>query len=440
MKITVDSGKTLLVDGPASVTLVSGAAEVFGYALRQTGKVVIRDGKRMPFAVKEKATFDVSLGENANVEEVDRDTIPPSWDEAYKELATLEKRPSIALVLGNVDSGKTSFCTYLTNKLINSGCKVAILDGDLGQSDIGPPCTIAYAIISKPVTDLFNLEAANACFVGVTSPSRALEKVVEGISSLKEEILKRNPDYIVVNTDGWVEDVDAINYKLQIIDKVNPDIIFCIKQNETLTPLYMAIKNFKTFMVESPQTIKQRNREKRRSLRELGYIKYLKGAKVQSIPISWVKIESDEGELKSLNKTFGMTRRERDICDLLGVKPLHIAELKDKIYVVIGRGRWIDPEKVRNTEETVGKKVVVVWKGDEEGLLTALYDGEGKFLGIGVLREIDYIRKALKIFTPVSSSVSKVAIGKVKLDKNLREVPILQEETKTFPGANLTPS
>ncbi|MEM2440126.1 MAG: Clp1/GlmU family protein, partial [Candidatus Bathyarchaeia archaeon] len=428
--VTVDAGKTLLVDGPASVTLVSGGAEVFGYSLRQMGKVVIRDGKRMPFAVKEKATFDISLGENANVEEVEGNTIPPSWEEAYKELAALEKRPLTALVLGNVDSGKTSFCTYLTNRLIKDGWKVAILDGDLGQSDIGPPCTVAYAVVSKPVTDLFNLEAANAYFVGVTSPSRALEKVIHGVTSLKEEILKHNPDYIVVNTDGWVEGADAINYKLQMVEKVSPDIVFCIQQNETLTPLFEALKNFKTFMVESPQTIRQRSREKRRSLRELGYIKYLKSAKVQSIPISWVKIESDE--LVGLNKPFGMAKREREICDLLGMKPLHIAELKDKIYVVIGRGRWIDPEKIRNTEETLGKKIVVAWKGDEEGLLIALYSGEGKFLGIGVLREIDYIRKVLKIFTSVSSGVATVAIGKVRLDRNLREVPVLQE-AKTLP-------
>jgi len=60
MNVTVEVGKTFLVDGPASVTLVSGKTEVFGYDLKAMGKVVIRDGKRMPFAVKEKATFEVS--------------------------------------------------------------------------------------------------------------------------------------------------------------------------------------------------------------------------------------------------------------------------------------------------------------------------------------------------------------------------------------------
>ena len=430
MNVTVEAGKTFLVDGPASVTLVSGNAEVFGYNLKTMGKVVIRDGKRMPFAVKEKATFEVSLGENANIEEVEGNTIPPSWEEACKELAALQTKPALVLVLGTVDSGKTSFCTYLTNKLLSNGQKVAVLDGDLGQSDIGPPCTIAYAIVSKPVTDLFNLEAENAYFVGVTSPSKAVEKVIEGLVSLKEEILKRSPDYVVVNTDGWVEGEEAVNYKVKLVEKIGPDIVFCIQQNEMFKPLLTALQNFKTVIIDSPQTIKQRSREKRRSLRELGYIKYLKNAKVQSIPISWLKIESDE--LIGLNKAFGMDKREREICDLLGMKPIHIAEMKEKIYIVVGRGRWVNPEKIRATEEATGKKVVVMRKGEEEGLLTALYNDEKRFLGIGVLREIDYGRKVMKIFTPVSSGISTVAIGKVRLDKNLREITPVQEEVKAL--------
>jgi polynucleotide 5'-hydroxyl-kinase GRC3/NOL9 len=429
LKIIVEAGKTLLIDGPASVTLVSGRVEVFGYNLRQMDKVLIRDGKRMPFVVTGTATFDISLGENANVEEVEGSTIPLSWERAYEELAAFKKRPTVTLVLGNVDSGKTSFCTYLTNKLLSSGYKVTVLDGDLGQSDIGPPCTVAYAVVSKPLTDLFTLKPANAYFVGVTSPNKALEKVIHGIVTLKEEALKHGPDYLIVNTDGWVEGEEAVNYKLQLIEKISPDIIFCLQQNEILTPLVKAIKNFKTITIESPKTIKQRNREKRKSLRELGYIKYLKGAKVQSIPISWVKIEGEKF-FSGLNKIMGQTKREKEICELLGIKPLFIVELKDEIHIVVGRGRQINPENVKKTEEVLGKKVKIIWKGDEEGFLTALYDSENRFLGIGVLREIDYIRKVLKIYTPISTGIAMIIFGKIRLDRNLRETQTVQEETK----------
>ena len=421
MDITVEREKTLLVDGPASVTLISGKVEVFGSTVKTMGKVVIRDGKRMPFTVLETATFAVSLGENACVEEVYGSTIPSSWNKAYEELLAVQSKPVTALVLGAADSGKTSFCTYLVNRLLGEGRKIAILDGDLGQSDIGPPCTVAYAFVSKPITDLFNLEADNAFFVGVTSPSKAVDKVVEGLILLKEEIFRSDPDFVVVNTDGWVEGEDAVKYKVQLIEKINPDVIFCVQQGEKMTPLLNMLKDFRGLVIDSPPTIKQRSREKRRSLRELGYIKYLKNARVQSIPLGWLKIEN--GEYAGLSRNFGDPKREKEICELLGIKPLHIAELKDKIYIVADGESWINPEKLRKAEEFAGKRVAVAFRGDEEGLLTALYNDEKKFLGIGILREINYRKKVMKIYTPASSGISKVIIGKVRLDRSLKEIP-----------------
>jgi polynucleotide 5'-hydroxyl-kinase GRC3/NOL9 len=427
MNQTVEKGKTLLVDGPASVTVISGFAEVFGSIIGAKSKVVIREGKRLPFTVKETATFEVSLGEIASVEEVDGSTIPPSWTKAYEELLNFQTKPTVAMVVGNVDSGKTSFCTYLINRLLREKQKaVAILDGDLGQSDIGPPCTVAYTFVTKPITDLFSLQAKNAFFVGVTSPSMAISRVIDGLTSLKKEILGDNPDFIVINTDGWVEGKDAVTYKVQLAEELAPDIIFCIQQGDELAPVLSALEKFRRIAVESPSAIKQRSREKRRSLRELGYIKYLKNAKVQSFPISWLKIE--ENELFSIGLTHRSTRQAEKVYELLGMKPLHFAELKDKICIVIGRSRWISKGTINKLEESVGKKVVVIRKGEEEDLLVALYNADKKFLGIGVLREVDYARKTLKIFTPVSGEISTVAIGRVKLDKNLKEIPAFIEE------------
>jgi polynucleotide 5'-hydroxyl-kinase GRC3/NOL9 len=387
MNKTVESGKTLLVDGPASVAVVSGKVEVFGSMLENTSKVVIREGKRLPFVVEEKAILDILLGENASVEEVDGNTIPPSWNNAYEELMNLQTKPVTALVLGTVDSGKTSFCTYLTNKLTNEKLKVAILDGDLGQSDIGPPCTVAYAFVTKPITDLFNLEAKNAFFVGVTSPSKAVNKVMEGLELLKKEIFSENPDFIVVNSDGWVENGEAVNYKVKLVEKLNPDIIFCMQRKDELAPILNALEKFRKVIVDSPPAIRQRSREKRKSLRELGYTKYLKNAKVQSVPLNWLKIE--ENELAGLDKHCLNTKLEN----------------------------------VRRVEEFAEKEIAVAWKGEEEGLLVALYNSEKRFLGIGILRKIHYERKTMKIYTPVSKDISIIVIGKVKLDKNLREIP-----------------
>lgn len=428
MNRIVENGKTLLIDGPASVEVVSGKVEVFGSTLSNAEKVVIREGKRLPFVVEETATFNISLGENATAEEVEGSTIPSSWSKAQEELLSLQAKPVTAMVLGAVDSGKTSFCTYLINKLLHAKQKVAVLDGDIGQSDIGPPCAIAYAFATKPVADLFNLKAENAFFVGVTSPSKAVDKVIEGLASLEKEILSSSPDFIIVNTDGWVEGEEAASYKVQLVEQLNPNIVFCVQQKEELAPILDALEKFRKAVADSPSAIRHRSREKRKSLRELGYMKYLRNAKVRSLPLNWLKIE--ENELVGIGGNRESTRKAVKIYELLGMKPLHFTELRDKICIVIGKGRWIDADNIRKVEEFTKKNVVIRRKGEEQGLLTALHDAERRFLGIGVLREIDYVRNVMKVYTSVSEEISVVAIGKVKIDKDLREITTFADEDK----------
>ena len=116
----VNSNNTLIVDGPASVWLVSGKVEVFGAQVKEMKRVLIREGKRLPFFVREKAVFDISLGVNAIIDEVaGRSTIPQSWNKPLEAILNAQKKPTIILILGKIDSGKSSYCAYLVNKLVN---------------------------------------------------------------------------------------------------------------------------------------------------------------------------------------------------------------------------------------------------------------------------------------------------------------------------------
>jgi polynucleotide 5'-kinase involved in rRNA processing len=187
---------------------------------------------------------------------------------------------------------------------------------------------------------------------------------------------------------------------------------------------------FKTVAVEYPTALKERGIENRRILRELGYQKYLKNVKVQSIPLNWLKVE--DNALFGLGRGREDNRRARKIYDLLGMKPLHYAEFGGRVIIVIGKKRWIVSENLRKIEEFTKKEIEIVRTGEEEGLITALYGEKGRFLGIGVLQEIDYVRKTLKIMTPATGEISSVAIGKTRLDKHLKEIPSLEEEPIDF--------
>jgi polynucleotide 5'-hydroxyl-kinase GRC3/NOL9 len=363
LKQTIEAGKTLLVNGPASVKVLTGKVEVFGYYVKENQNAIVREGKRLPFFAVEKTEFNVSLGPNAAVEEAETSTIPASWNEPIQAILNLQKKPTIVMIVGKADSGKSSFSTYLVNKLVDGKHKVAVLDGDLGQSDIGPPCTVAYASTAKRITELYELKLVNAYFVGVTSPIQAIMRTVDGLVSLQREILeKADADYVLVNTDGWVEGEDAVEYKLQLINQLKPDLVVGIQSQEELKPLLSSIITVPTRSVESSVAVSERNPEKRTKLRELAYAKYLKDAKVRSLFMSYMEVQE----------------------------------------------RSVIPREA----------------GKEKGLLVGLRNNRKRFLGIGILLEYNRAKRLLKVLTPVHSKPAGITFGRIKLDPELHEVPL----------------
>ena len=417
MKHIVENGKTLLVDGPAAVSLLSGQISILGAPFVVGEKIIIRDGKRMPFGVRKKATFDLMLGEGASLEEIDGGPVPASWENAAKEVLSL-KKPVTAIVIGGVDSGKTSFCTFLINEALKKKCKTGIIDADLGQSDVGPPSTIGCSFVSKPVKDLFDIGAENAYFVGLTSPSGAVRKVIAGLSELKNGVMGADVDFLVVNTDGWIEGKDATKYKIQLTEIVSPSVVVGIRQEDELTPILTALKEVKVLSIDSPQLVRRRNREKRKILRELSYKKYLKQAKVHSFALSWVKVED------SLMGTGNSVAPERveQIKNLLGTRPIYSEETLNTIFIVLRRNQSVTEEQIKKIQERFGKKAKVIREGEEDGLLLGLQDERGKFLGIGILCGVDYKRRVMKVFTPINEDVSTIRFGQVKVDENGREL------------------
>jgi polynucleotide 5'-hydroxyl-kinase GRC3/NOL9 len=417
MKRVVKKGKTLLVDGPASVSLLSGKISVLGAPLRISEKLVVREGKRLPLWVKKRGTLELMLGEGASVNEVDEGTVPSSWEDAAKEILSL-KKPVTVMVVGGMDSGKTSFCTFLANEAVMKNWRTGVIDADLGQSDVGPPSTVGFNFVTGSVKDLFDIDAQDAVFVGSTSPSGAINKVIEELTQLKDRVMEAGVDFLVINTDGWVEGEEAAAYKIRLAVKVSPSAVVGMQRGNELTPILDALQGVKVFVIGSPQLIQPRSREKRKLLRELSYKKYLKGAKMQSFSISWINVKD------SLFGAGGPLPRKRleILMNLLGTRPIYSEETVTAILVVLSKSKAVTEEQIKDVEEYFGKRVKVIREGDEEGLLVGLKDEEDTFLGIGILHEVDYKRRVLKVYTPVSEKVSMMCFGQIKLDKNCREV------------------
>jgi polynucleotide 5'-hydroxyl-kinase GRC3/NOL9 len=411
------ANKTLLVNGPASVHLLSGEAEILGASLSVGEPIIVRDGKRTPFYVKKDASFNVMPDNENMVEEVEGDTVPASWHKIAEENLSREK-PVVVMIMGEADSGKTSLCTFLANRALREKWTVAVIDADLGQSDLGPPTTVGLAYINKPVRDMFYVKANRIYFVGSTSPGGLEECVVQCILEFRNRAFREKKELLVINTDGWVEGEEAVRYKAMLTEAISPNTVVAIKQGEELEPILQSLNEKQISTVETSSAIIKRDREKRKALRELGYKKYLKNAKVESFPLGWVKIEG----IHSSSSLFLTNGRIRRIEEVLGIHPVFCEETVEAIWVVLKRSQTLDFESMRRAEEVFKKKVKVNWKGDEKGLIVGLHDEESRFLGLGVICDIDYRRKVLKVSTPVSQKTSIIRVGHVRLDDKCREV------------------
>jgi len=362
-KILVEADKTLIVNGPSSVRVISGKVEVFSNIIKEKQQVIVREGKRQPFHVLENAEFHVSLGANATVQEEETSTIPASWNDALQAVTAIQNKPAVVMVVGKSDSGKSSFSTYIVNNLVNGKTKIAILDSDLEQSDIGPPCTIAYNYVTKRVTELCELEMSNAFFVGVTSPTQAVDRSIEGLTTMYIEIMQKNAvDYVIINTDGGVEGESAVNYKLQLVNQFKPDLVVGIQSQEELLPLFSGITTVPTCCIKSSSSANGCSSEKRVKLRELNYAKHLKDAKIRSLFASYMEIQE--------------------------------------------------------------KNVLPKESGKEKGILVGLRNSKKHFLGIGIMLEYNRTRQTMKVLTSVSIKPASITIGRIRLDPELREMPL----------------
>lgn len=426
MRQKIERGKTLLVDGPARVTICSGTIRAFGAQMGAKEHILVRLGKRIPLEAIEESEVEILLGEKASYEIIDGSSIPPSWEEIAKKILSSGSNNIEVVVLGATDSGKSSFSTYLANVALNGGRKVALIDGDLGQSDIGPPGTLGLSMLKRPIIDPSNLQPDDAVFIGITSPQSVVGRVISGLVRLKEKALRMGSELIIVNTDGWVEGEDAINYKRQLIKALSPTFTVIMHGREESQSLLKSLKedNANILLAESPEKIKKRDRETRKAIRETLYRRYLRNAKIYSIPLGWIKID---GNLAIRGRPDQNQKKMFE--EILDGKVVYCESLQDHIVLVLKSKALLSDEEKNRISAELNKPAKIIFEGSEKGLIASLEDDEERFLGIGIIHCIDYERGVIKVYADSEKCFSRLHIGQIRLNERGNEIEIVGDDS-----------
>jgi len=186
------------------------------------------------------------------------------------------------MVVGAPDTGKSTFARYLFERLREEGLSVAFLDGDPGQSTLGPPTTLTLAIAQAgerrfpPAGQLWRR------FLGSVSPSGHMLPLLVGAARLIQMGIERGADVIVYDTCGLIDPQQGgMALKLAKIDLLQPQVVYALQVNEELEPLLQPLRRSQcTRIVDlaSSPDVKQRLQAVRQAYRAERFASYFKRA------------------------------------------------------------------------------------------------------------------------------------------------------------------
>jgi polynucleotide 5'-hydroxyl-kinase GRC3/NOL9 len=148
----------------------------------------------------------------------------------------------VTLILGTSDTGKTSLTARLASALAARGERVAVVDADVGQSEIGPPTTVGLGRVTGTLSRLADAEVLALEFVGDTSPVRYIRETADATGRLVRRALEAGFDRVLVDTGGLVEGPLGLALKRAKVRAADPDLVLVLQRRDESEPIARAIE------------------------------------------------------------------------------------------------------------------------------------------------------------------------------------------------------
>ena len=279
-------------------------------------------------------------------------------DEAVAQAAS---RRGVVMLLGGLDSGKTSLARRIAAAGLEQGVTVGLLDADVGQSTVGPPTTVGLRLCHTPqdLEPASLSEADHVAFVGSTSPQGHLLPLVAGSRLLLDRGRVEGADLVVVDTTGLVSGVYGQILKFHKTALLQPELVIGLARGEELEPV-------------------------------LGVIRRFFAAEVLTLPIH-ANVVPTSVEQRALNREEAMRAYFAEPLQRWRVKPTVFMPALPDLFELAALDR----------------------------VVVGLSDGKGACLGVGYLEHLPE-EGALRLVSPVPEAPKALILGSVRLEDGFR--------------------
>ncbi|MDO8586779.1 MAG: Clp1/GlmU family protein [Armatimonadota bacterium] len=321
-------------------------------------------------------------------------TPSPEWQACIQSIV---QNPGLVVVIGSSDTGKTTFCAQLINAAVEAELKCALVDADIGQSEIGPPGVIGLGEANSPVERPSDIPIRRMYFAGTTSPVGNMLPSVVGAKKMADEAKTLGARLIVVDTTGFVRGVLARKLKTHKVHLLAPDHIVAIQRGHEIDSILGAFGKLEKCAVHNlkvSELARLKSPEMRASRRRVRFLKHFESAEEHVIRLDDVACWGTW-----LNTGRALTwQRVRRIEQILRIRILHAEATGQGYYVVVER--MPQAENLADLRERVRARDVTVVPGSAfTYAYVGLADGRARLLDVGIVHAIDFRQRHVTVLT-----------------------------------------
>ncbi|HCC33422.1 MAG TPA: hypothetical protein DEQ28_05895 [Clostridiales bacterium] len=341
-----------------------------------------------------------------------------AWNEAAELLAA---RPGLAMLLGASDTGKSSLAALFANHLVGAGIKVAVVDADIGQSDIGPPGVVGMGLLVEPIRRLADIPLRDAYFVGSNSPEGHSLSLLVGCAEMVARARSLGAEAIILDTTGLVQGRGARVLSHFSRDLLRPNFVVGLEREGELEHLLRpmaGLAGLSVLRLKASPRAQLRSREQRKSARERAFRSHLAGARTLELSLDQVSV---------LRTIYGTGRRldageYPGLSERLGCPVLHAEWIPEGLYLVLDGS--FEQGRMDRLKEQEGVEQILTSRTDRlRDLLVGLAGPEQDWLGIGILLGIDFGSRTAQIHTAADEArIRSVHVGILRVSTSGEEM------------------
>ena len=335
--------------------------------------------------------------------------------------ARIDAEGGLAFLLGASDSGKTTLARWLVRTLTAAGRRVALVDGDIGQSTVGPPATAGLAFAAPAQNDPV-LAPIALRFVGAVSPAGQNLPLAAGLKRLAERASTMGAEVLLVDTTGFVLGPSARCLKFHKIDLLAPQHLIALQRDEELEPILRLFEGRKGMTISrlsvSPHVI-PRSFQIRRSYRAQRFADYFRSSSLVKLSLDGIVLQGgwihsgkplDPAGLRSLSEELRI--------------PVVWGERGQEESFLLVQGEP-SPDGLPLAKNRLGVPVLRITAIDAiRGLLLGLADAENELLALGLLQDLDPASGGAVCLSPCAdpTRVRILHFGSIRLERSGEEL------------------